>query len=132
MIEPFHSASYNSLQTRLTKTLRRGSRIGANYTFSRAINYGDNSDSSLTWAWQPMWYRNKALAGYDRTHNFQLYGSYELPFGRGRQLLTHGILSSVAGGWQINGVMSRRSGSVFSILSSGTSLNAPGNSQTAD
>jgi hypothetical protein len=132
LIEPFHSASYNSLQTRLTKTLRRGSRIGANYTFSRAINYGDNSDSSLTWAWQPMWGRNKALAGYDRTHNFQLYGSYELPFGRARQLLTHGVLSSVAGGWQINGVMSRRSGSLFTILSSGTSVNAPGNTQTAD
>ncbi len=29
--------------------------------------------------------RNKGLAGYDRTHNFQAYGAWDLPFGKGQR-----------------------------------------------
>ena len=36
------------------------------------------------------WGRNKALAGYDRTHNFEFYGAYELPFGPGKALASQG------------------------------------------
>lgn len=35
------------------------------------MDYGDNDDSGLTWAWIPMYRRNYALAGFDRTHNFE-------------------------------------------------------------
>ena len=38
----------------------------------------------------------------------------------------------IAGGWQLNGVFSALSGTPFTVTSSGTSLNAPGNTQTAD
>jgi hypothetical protein len=38
----------------------------------------------------------------------------------------------VAGGWQVNGILSLYSGTPFSVTASGTSLNAPGNSQVAD
>ena len=62
----------------------------------------------------------------------KLFGTYELPFGRGHQLLNHGIGRAIAGGWQLNAVMAHVSGTPFSVSSSGTSLNAPGNSQTAD
>ena len=44
---PFATASYNSLQTRLTRRLRGGS-FGTAFTFSKSINYADNSDSGLT------------------------------------------------------------------------------------
>jgi Carboxypeptidase regulatory-like domain len=92
------SATYNALQTQLTRRMSSGSLVGASYTFSKSINYADNSDSGLTWNWVPMWGRNKALAGFDRTHNFQLYGNYELPFGRGKMWAQHGFANAVAGG----------------------------------
>jgi hypothetical protein len=38
----------------------------------------------------------------------------------------------VAGGWQINWILSRTSGTPFTVGTSGTSVNAPGNTQTAD
>src|SRR5260370_25488094 len=76
--------------------------------------------------------RNKAVAGFDRTHNLQFYGNYELPFGRGQKYAKSGLVSIIAGGWQTNWIMSRTSGTPFTVGTSGTSLNSPGNTQTAD
>ena len=76
--------------------------------------------------------RNKALAGFDRTHIFALYGVYELPFGASKSFLQHGVGSKIAGGWQFNWMLTKVSGTPFSITGGGTSLNAPGNTETAD
>jgi hypothetical protein len=130
-LEPFNGGSYNSLQTKLTRRIGEG-QVGAVYTFSRAIDYADEENSSLTWAWTPMWGRNKALASYDRTNNFQTYAVYDLPFGKGQKWVTHGVGAALLGGWTVNSVLGRESGTPFSVASSGTSVNAPGNSQTAD
>src|SRR5207244_5206641 len=91
-----------------------------------------NSDSNFSWPLPNMQSRNKAVAGYDRTHNLKLFGTYEVPFGRSHRLFNHGIAKAIAGGWQLNAVMARVSGSPITVASSGTSLNAPGNTQTAD
>jgi hypothetical protein len=128
---PFKGGHYNALQSQLKRSV--GSAVlGVVYTYSRAIDYFDTENASLTWAWEPMWNRNKALAGYDRTHNFQTYAVYALPFGQGHQWANHGIAAAIAGGWSVNTVLSRMSGTPFSVTSSGTSVNAPGNTQTAD
>ena len=93
------------------------------------MDAGDNDEgSSLTWNWAPILYRNYALSGYDRTHNFQAYGTYALPFGKGKTMLSHGIGAWLAGGWQANWILSRESGTPFSVSASATSLNSPGNS----
>jgi len=76
--------------------------------------------------------RNKAVAGFDRTHNFQWYGVYDLPFGKGKKWAQSGFAAAIAGGWHINWILSRTSGTPFNVASSGTSVNAPGNTQTAD
>jgi hypothetical protein len=132
MLMPFNSATYDSLQMQLTRHVSTSSILGVSYTFSKAINYADNSDSGLTWNWQPMWERNRALAEFDRPHNLHIYGVYELPFGRGKRWMSEGLPAAIAGGWQLNGVFSAMSGTPFTVTSSGTSVNAPGNTQTAD
>ncbi len=63
--------------------------------------------------------RNRAVAGFDRTHNAQFYGNYELPFGKGKSLATTGVASALLGGWQINWIMSRTSGLPFTITAAG-------------
>jgi hypothetical protein len=128
---PFDSAGYNGLQTQLTRRVK-SSLLGISYTLSRTIDFADDQDSGLSWNWAPMLGRNRAVAGFDRTHNFQFYGNLPLPFGRGEKYLQTGIGSKLAGGWQINWIMSRTSGTPFSVGTASTSLNAPGNSQTAD
>jgi hypothetical protein len=132
MLTPFGDATYNALQTQVTRRLSGGSMLGMAYTLSKAMNYADNSDSGLTWNYEPLWERNWALADFDRTHNLQLYGVYELPFGPGRKWAREGIAARLAGGWQLNGVLSATSGTPFTVTANAASLNAPGNTQTAD
>ena len=62
---PFNTASYNGFQSQVTRRFSR-TTLGVSYTLSRAINYGDDTDSGLTWNWVPMLKRNKAVAGFDR------------------------------------------------------------------
>lgn len=129
---PFNNAKYESWQSQLTRRLGKAGLFGITYTFSKAMDYGDNDDSGLTWAWVPMYIRNYALAGFDRTHDFQGFWDYKLPFGRGTSLANHGVAAAIVGGWQLNGILSRFSGLPFTVASSGTSVNAPGNTQTAN
>jgi Carboxypeptidase regulatory-like domain/TonB dependent receptor len=137
---PDTNSYYDSLQTKVTRRLGGGSFLGITYTLSKAINSVDNEEVSSTfggqggflfWAYPAYRDRNKALATYDRTHNLVIYGAYELPFGPKKQLATSGLLSKIAGGWQLNWLMQRMSGTPFSLIGGGA-LNAPGNIQTAD
>ena len=132
MLVPFNTATYNSFQTQINRRLNPAAQVGLTYTYSKAMGYADNSDSGLTFHSVSQWARNRALTGFDRTHNLQLYGVYELPFGAGKRWATSGPASWLAGGWQLNGIMTRMSGTPFTVTSAGASLNAPGNTQTAD
>jgi hypothetical protein len=66
-------------------------------------------------------------------NHFVLATSYQLPFGKGKSYLSNGgIVSAIAGGWQLSALVSAFSGSVFSVTGSNASLNAPGSSQRAN
>ena len=53
--------------------------------------------------------------------------------GKGRHWLQNGgLLSHLAGGWQINGLLSLMSGAPFSVTSDDSSLDLPGSTQRAD
>jgi hypothetical protein len=132
LLAPFNGGSYDALQTKATRRMAGGGVITALYTFSKAIDYVDEENTSLMWSWAPAWGRNKALAGYDRTHNFQLFAVYELPFGKGKRWLTQGLGSTILGDWTFSPILSYMSGTPLTVTSSGASVNAPGNTQTAD
>jgi carboxypeptidase family protein/TonB-dependent receptor-like protein len=131
MYEPFGDLTYNALQAKATKRIG-ASIVGVSYTFSRAIDdyNGDNGDGTLFRAYPVAYTLNKQLAGFDRTHTFQLYYVYQLPFGKGHTMLNHGLISQIAGGFQISGTLSRFSGLPFTI-GSNSSVNAGGQGQTA-
>lgn len=130
------NSHYDSLQANLKRRLANGLQMQVAYTWSKAIglaNLGGDNDGAL--AIQDPAYRNlnRALIGFDRPHNVQITGGYELPFGKGKKwLASNAVASAVTGGWQLSWLLSRFSGTPFSISSSGTSLNAPANAQRAD
>ena len=129
---PFSGGSYNALQAQLTRRVAN-SLVGVNYTFSKTIDNDDTeANTNVTWAYYQDLARNKALAGFDQTHNFQLFAVYNSPFGKGQHWVTTGVGAKILGGWNFSPVLSRESGTPFSVTSSGSSLNAPGNTQTAD
>jgi hypothetical protein len=127
---PFGSQKYNALQARLKKRIG-WSNFAVAYTFSKALNIGDNGDSPLFRAFPLSYDLNKGLAGFDRTHTLQISHYYQFPFGKGHKWLNHGLAAQIFGGFQIGGIISRYSGLPFGISSS-SPINAGGQSQTAD
>jgi hypothetical protein len=130
-VVPFKVTYYDSLQTKLTRRLSGGSVIGFAYTFSKAIDYGEN-EGAVFHPFPANWGSDKALAGFDRTHNFQGYGVYELPFGRTKRWAHHGIAKVLAGGWQLNWILSRYSGVPLTITGGADDTHAGGATLTPD
>ncbi len=134
MWDGWASSSYHALQASLNKSMAKGLFLKGAYTWSKAINMSDEDG----WAGLPLTNlesalrRNRAVAGYDRTHMFIMSWVYELPVGKGKALGLNGLADKVAGGWRINGIYSAYSGTPFTVSAAATSLNAPGSNQTAD
>jgi len=78
--------------------------------------------------------RNRASAGFDQRHVFQLGWVYELPFGPGKKFLNSGNLASkIVGGWQFSGIESCYTGLPFTVTAPKGNLNDNGsNTQTAN
>ncbi len=130
-VTPFKVTYYDSLQTRLTRRFGGGTEAGVVYTFSKAIDYGEN-EGALFHPFPTDWQDNKAIAGFDRTHNVQAYGVYELPFGRTKRWAQHGIANILAGGWQLSWIMSVYSGVPLTITTNVNPSNALGSTNTPD
>ena len=130
----FLSSNYHSLQASLNRRFTRGLYIKSSYTWSKAINMTDEDGwASVNYNSPSQFSRNRALAGYDRTHMFTFGSAYELPFGKGKTWAPDSkVVSALVGGWQINGVFSAYSGTPFTVTAAGASCNCPGNQQTAD
>jgi hypothetical protein len=132
---PIGTGHYNALQAEVKHRFAENGSAGLNYTYSRSINdYGDASDgwSSLPVAARPFFYLNKAVAGFDRSHNIQAYGNYTLPFGNGQRFASSGTVAHIIGNWELSGSMNRESGTPFTVTAGSNSLNMPGNTQFAD
>jgi hypothetical protein len=129
---PFGTANYNSLQTHLTRRFAEGLHAQVSYTFSKAIALADEADSTLAFAIPSAFRRDRSVTGYDRTHNLQAAFIAEFPFGPNKRWAHSGVPRRVLGGWQVNGAFSAYSGNPFTVTASGTSLNAPTETQTAD
>jgi hypothetical protein len=124
---------YDSLQVAINRPFKQRVMLKGAYTFSRSMNESDNDGrTGLAFGSHPG-YRDRswARAGFDRPHNFQMGFVYQLPWqheGSGYGNVAKAIL----GDWQLNGVFGAFSGTPFTVTASGTSLNTPGISQTAD
>jgi hypothetical protein len=129
---PMTGGNYNALQTQLTRHVA-GGQVGIVYTYSKTIDNDDTeANTNVTWAYYQDLRRNRALAGFDRTHNLEMYAVYSSPFGKGQKWLTTGAGGKILGDWNLTPVLTRLSGTPFSVTTSGSFCNCPGNTQTAD
>jgi hypothetical protein len=128
-------ANYNSLQASLNKAFTHGLMLKMNYTFSKSLSMADEDG----WVGLPYYnlperlYDNYAPSGYDRTHMFSTGANYALPIGKGKHIAVNNkAADALIGGWKLRGIFVAYSGTPFSVSGSGSSLQATGNSQTAD
>jgi hypothetical protein len=114
-----NNSNYHSMQAQLTVRPMHGFNIQGTYTWAHnlgALTYTDP--------------RNRALDygpnSQDRRHALALNGAYELPFGPGKAFLNgnNGVVSRIAGGWQMSWIGNVASGRPYSITTSNTTLYA--------
>jgi len=96
---------YHSLNVKIQKRLTRGLQFVMNYDYSRLmerISYLNGGSYAL----------EKRVSVYDRPNSFVLSGTYELPFGRGKQYGSNmnPVLDGVLGGWSLASIYSLHSG----------------------
>jgi hypothetical protein len=129
MITNYSNSTYNALQVDVRRRYRHGLQWQANYVWSKALSDAMGDQQTR---FEPFLDINnpkleRARAPYDLTHVFHLNGTYELPFGAGHRLLSSNpVLSRVAGGWTIGGIVTWQTGAPFSILSLRGTLNRSG------
>lgn len=123
------SSSYNSLQVKMDRHFSNLS-VTTSFTYGKGMDYQGGDDGGLMW--QIGVPRNYARTDWDRTLSFVQSYVYALPFGHDQHWLRTGPASWVLGGWQLAGDLTLMTGTPFSISASGSSLNTPGESQTAD
>jgi hypothetical protein len=126
---------YDSLQTSLRRRLAQGVQATLSYTWSKSFGICCDTLSDNPPQVQAMEYfdLNRARLNFDRPHNFQASFVAELPFGPGKPFVNGpGLASALAGGWQVNALVSAYSGAPFSVTAADTSLNMTGNVQRAD
>ena len=119
------NSNYHSLQSKLDRRFSNGFALTTAYTWSKAIDSIGADNGGFRYYINPQ--RNRARADGDVRHVFVQSYLYELPFGKGKKMLTSGPMSWIAGGWQVNGILTVQTGPPFNLGVPGGILNAPGN-----
>ena len=107
-VAPKARSNYNSLQASIEQRFAGGLQLQANYTWSRALNYG-----TTYFAHDPR--VEYGPSETNRNNVFVLSGIYELPFGQNKMFAntTNRLLNYAVGGWQLAGSTTWESGLPF-------------------
>ena len=130
------SSNYQSLQASLNKRFSNSLAFTSAFTWGKAMGYiantgpaGSPDDGGILF-YAGNRRRNYAPLDFDRTLNFEQSFTYEVPFGKGHNMLNSGVGAVVLGGWRISGIISVLSGLPFTVATSGANLNTVGTTQT--
>jgi hypothetical protein len=111
-------SNFNAMEARIDKHLAHGIAFGTGLTWSKAMDNGAGglyaAETGPQGAADFQNY-NTPSANYGESANsvkliYYGWGIAELPFGKGKAYLTHGVGSWVLGGWQFNTNISAHSG----------------------
>jgi hypothetical protein len=102
-------------------------QFDANYTWSHTLGVTTPNN----WQSLPNTFtlRDMALSYgpslFDIRHSVNVNGSYDLPFGRGKQFLNHGgALDKVVGGWTFGSILTFQTGTPFLLQGANNTFNA--------
>ena len=114
------ASSYNGLVVSVRRPFSNGLLVAANYAYTHEIDNGSNGSgdgdeinpqNALCQACE--W----ASGAWDATHVVNGNAVYELPFGRGKQMLNQGgVAGAIAGNWQLTTTALARTGFPVNVL----------------
>jgi Carboxypeptidase regulatory-like domain len=145
----FGASAYNALYLKIERRFANGFSVLGSYTWSKLMDnipasetgfpggvYQDETFNGGGGGIQN-WYNLKgerSLATYNTTQVLAINGIWELPFGKGKQLFSNDnqVVNYVAGGWQLNGIVSVHSGSPLEVYMASNTLFNNGGTQRAN
>ena len=119
-------SDYHALQIQLRRRYANWLTANLNYTLARNNGnvFTDNATQNANWFTLRDKSRNDGPAPFDVRHVLQTYGTYDLPFGRGRHYnIENSVLNAIAGGWTFGGVFTVQSGTPFRLTSGRQTVN---------
>ncbi len=126
------TSNYNSLQFGGERRFAHGLAFTANMTYSKCMsNVRDLLDNGVGAVRAPYVAglgigADNTLCDIDVRRVVHTSGTYELPFGRNRQFLTHGVASWIAGGWSTNWIFTVQDGQPLSVGCTATTASGLG------
>jgi hypothetical protein len=133
-----HSAqsNYHALLVRGERRYASGFSVLTSFTYSKAItnapqyrnaggitgNENSPPQNSFDLA------ADRGLASFNTKFRSVTSVLYELPFGKGKRIMTNGIGAAIFGGWQVSGVLQLQSGFPYTINYKGDPINVGGGS----
>jgi hypothetical protein len=124
------SSSYNALQVKFDRRFSGGFATTTAYTFGKGMGFQTGDDGGLAFYINQR--RDYARNDFDRTHTFVQSIVYDLPFGKGKRLVSSGVGAAVLGGWRVTSFLTLMTGLPLYFTASSTSLLTPDNTQTPD
>ncbi|MGA9980245.1 MAG: carboxypeptidase-like regulatory domain-containing protein [Candidatus Sulfotelmatobacter sp.] len=119
-------SNYNALQVDLRQRGWHGLQFDANYTWSHTLGVASQNN----WLGQGAVFtlRDMRLSYgptlFDLTHVVHVNGTYDLPFGKGKQFANRGgVVDRLAGGWTVGTIYSFQTGAPFLLLGGTNTFN---------
>ncbi len=119
-LENVGMSSFNALVASVQRHYHQGLNLQVSYTWAKTFTDADSALPNVGQrVVQDMHVENlhleKAVSWLDLRHTLVFSGLYEFPFGKGKQYLNHGLLSQIAGGWEVGTVERLQSGQPLSF-----------------
>jgi hypothetical protein len=123
------NVSYHSLQVSLNKRMSNGLTFTLNYTYSKQLDdtgtmrsgYALPAAVMIDGKARPVDRADRSWSTTSVPHSLAVYGTYELPFGKGKIGNDNMLVKAVAGGWTLSWIGTYVSGTPLSITSAACS-----------
>lgn len=113
-------SSYNGLSVAARRPFANGLLVAANYAYTHEIDNGSNGsgDGDEASAQNPLCLAcDRASGAWDARHVVNGNAVYQLPFGRGKRMLSHrGVAGAIAGDWEVTSTALVRTGFPVNVL----------------
>jgi hypothetical protein len=121
-IEPLNRSTYDGVNVKAERRFSKGFSVLAAYTYGHAIDIASAINGEDDYSVLPQNSRNllleRADAAFDIRQRLAVNYIWDLPFGKGRALLTRGIPALLFGGWSLQGITEFETGRPFNITTS--------------
>ena len=119
-------SNYHAMQLQFRRRYATGVSMNVNYTYGKNNGnvWADNATQSQNYTTLRDRAMNDGPAPFDVRHVLQAFGTYDLPWGRGRRYeIENGLLDGLVGGWTFGAIFTAQSGTPFRLTSGRQTVN---------